>query len=154
MNRLLPVVGQALSKAGVRLPTQMQMVWQWLKDQPNKRMIDVRGALPIPASGVSSLLTNMRVRGMVKREMVLSLRTKKRISSYSAVGDVYELLPEPNKPPGAQTVKWRHKVDEAPVIVSQELATITPDVPVTSKIDSLTIGEARELYAELKKFFG
>ena len=149
----LPVVAQAMAKAGVKLPTQMQMIWTWLKDNPRKRLVDIRSSLPITPSGVSALLTGLRVRGMIKREREHSHLTKKLVSLYSAVGDVYELLPEPRKDRRAGDTKWTRNAAPNLAEVQHELTVIEPK-PAAPLIDSLTIGEARALYAELKKLFG
>lgn len=96
---------------------------------------------------------------MTARRMVSytehKLRTGNKMMSvrfYLAEGESYELLPLPKKD-NKPTAKWTPTVPASP---KAPVAKVEPaPAPAnTVSIDHMTIGEARELYAQLKKLFG
>ena len=135
---------EALVKAGVKLPPVKERLWRHIKDNPGISRRDLRATFSaVPEGTFSGQLWALMNAGQVyEREEFVA--DKRRTRLYTDM-EVYA--------PPPRTKKERYETPPA-----QAPGQITPDVkcpPSTDAlIDSLTIAQARELYARLKRMFG
>jgi hypothetical protein len=114
----------ALLKA-VSFKPQIERVWLYLKDHPDSPAKRVRAELKLDSA--STLLSQLEDRGMVASSLFSDNFGTRKV--YRAIGQTYEMLPRKVKKPEQET-------------------------PVKqSKLDSMTVKEARETWAQLDKFF-
>lgn len=151
-------IATKLAEAGVKLPPQNKRVWQCVKDHPGVTALRVSQIIHSPQSGVSSLLTDLLQRGMVTRG-TQEVRTKgphgstvkRKVWVYHAVGETFALVPKKTRLPPP---KFKHvKAEPAP----SGTVTPPPAAPVpraVALVESLTIAQARELWAVLDRMFG
>lgn len=169
-------MAQALHAAGVKTPSQMQRIWTALRDThrtPGMTSADVMKATGIQMGNVSSILTDMKARGMVSvvREprIPTPLAGPKTVMYYKAVGLTYELKPrkydkhstktQERKEAAHKTLNqiMRERLDAMPIAKPVEHKEAAPRTVVTLRrpirIDDWTIAEAREVYNKLKGMF-
>lgn len=138
--------------AVLRLPTQTEAIWRWLKDHPHRTTHEVAAATHIPESRVRAVVWQMHTeRGMLDRRR--GSRHGKGVWEYTALGNTYELLPKKTAPtptPAAERV-----LDLAP----DESAALDKMLGIPAErpkfdIEVYTLGELRTIYAQLKALFG
>jgi hypothetical protein len=133
----------ALKAAGVATPTQSELIWRRVKEQPGMTAKGIGMSLTsIKKSSISTLLSAMEKRGMVYTK-----RDAGRARKYYTDMTAYELLPLPKPlpkvtPPAKIEVEY---CQSSPLVV-------TP--PKAFNLDDLTVREARALYEQLHKMFG
>ena len=142
----------ALKTAGVKLPSQMKRIWTYIKDHPNTTRDTLGKALNLPAGNISSLLTQMLNRKMITRTEDSRRIMRSGISKFETVwvyntdmGE-YEILPVCKK-----------KAEPARSAPGPVLHVTPPPVPAlltTRNIPDMKLSDARDLYLELKKYFG
>lgn len=137
---------QALTTAGVKLPTAKERVWRVIKESGGKGMLlrELSKRLTnIPATSISVALVEMKERGMVTSVPELEKKSGRTFGRYFTDLEDYEMLPK---------IISQVAPKEAPT-VAQVTVTSTP-ASRTTDLDHLTIAQARELYKVLHKMFG
>lgn len=143
--------------AVLRLPTQTEAIWRWLKDHPHRTTNEVAAATHIPESRVRAVVWQMHTeRGMLDRRR--GSRHGKGVWEYTALGNTYELLPKKANTPEGKAIS---------AAVAERNLTLPPDesaaldkmlgIPAERPkfdIEVYTLGELRTIYAELKALFG
>ena len=137
----------ALNTAGLRIPLNRRL-WMWVQDHPGASSKSCAAALKASAADTSATLADMYARSMVARQQ---RPTHNKAGCqfeyvYTTLGKTFELLPKPKK-----EVAPKAKVTP---IKALEPMVIVPAVQPVSKIDSMTVREARALYNELRALFG
>lgn len=137
----------AFKQAGAPVPVLTKRVWLWLKDHPERTYSDIAIELGETIGAVSSTLSNMNRRGMVRfieePQRPGGIRTVRR---YSVTQRIYELLPCQAKGKKAPPV--------APVTVA--LVHKPPPLPEwtpESVVDKLNVRQARAVFDTLKGIF-
>lgn len=90
-------ITQALQKAGVKLPSQNQRIWTYLKDFGPHTVRDIAGETKIAEATVQAAITVM-----VKRKMLEKIERHNHMgvrihNHYGALGKQFERLPAPVK---------------------------------------------------------
>ena len=152
-------MAQALVAAGVTPKPSVERVWHYIRDNPDATLAKIESVY-----GPSSKQT---IHSLYCRKMLARRMEKRRIGGgrvrsiylYKVVMQEYELLPLPVKPKAENPLKVRPEAGE-PVMLSLSTAKFAATPPPTdastkldSYIDSLTVGEARQLYGKLKAIF-
>lgn len=145
----------ALQEAGIKTPTVMYRIWNWLRDHPEKTAEDVTKALGSKYP-LNTQLTDMYKRGMLtvfkdKSHKKLITGAHPMVFRYSVANPrEYVLLPKPKK----KSVKVPKPVIQRP---QPTLPKPAPAPVSTSQakldIDNMTVGEAKRVYAQLQEFF-
>lgn len=138
----------ALKEAGVKTPTVMYRIWNWLKDHPEKTAEDITKALGMSYNIQTQLL------GMERRNMLKVYKDKSRktgikgieymVKRYSVVNpNEYVLLPMPSvKTPKAKNVTAPAK---------QETPYVNPHAkPAVEKAAKSALTEAEQFAAYLE----
>ena len=133
-------VAIALKAAGVKLPSQNQRIWQWLKDNGQHTLRDVASETKIGEATAQAAVTNLIHRGMLKSIKRTDVRGKRLNATYEALGREYELLPRPVK--GAVSVAPQEKVAVAAVAAP----TFNPE----EFLGDLTLSQLRQVYNYLR----
>lgn len=159
----------AMKEAGMKTPTVMYRIWNWLKDHPEKTAEDITKALG------SNYTLATQLRDMYKRGMVTVFKDKSHkitgagihpmVLRYSVTNPrEYELLPVPAvyKKAKPKVVKLPPYVNPYSLAAQKKEAEkrLFESVGVTSTrqsqpldIDNMTVGEAKRIYAQLQEFF-
>ena len=145
----------ALKTAGVKLPSQMKRVWTYIKDHPNSTRDTLIKALKLPSGGVSSLLSQMVNRKMVNRKKERRICTRAGVSKPLTVWVYHTDLVAYEVLPAFEKITGKKKVTLAP----ESVIHLTPKEPApalltTWNIPDMKLSDARDLYLELKKYFG
>ena len=133
-------ISTALKTAGVKLPPLRRRVWNWLHDHPNHNSRQVATAIHAKYSEVATQVSDMVNRGMLKSEQTYTNHRRNPMVYRTTIKD-YELLPK-SKASGA---KWEP---------SCAVQAVSQAVKPKTDVGSLKLSEARELYRELKEYFG
>lgn len=147
-------MAQALKTAGVKIPPQNQRIWQWLKDNGPHSVRDLSVELSIGEATVQAAVSIMLRRKMLERIARHDHKMIRLNNHYGALGRVFELLPEPILKRPRPPMMSMPKVEVAAEPVS--LATLIQDVVKFNPyefVETLSIKDARELYAYLGKMF-
>ena len=137
---------QELKRVKAALPL-IQRAWLYVKDHPGSTPATVAAALKDTPGSVSSVLGYAFKRRMMSRVALIGSKVKGHPFSYSVPSHLtkYELLPFPKTP----DENARPRVTAiVPAVVSPVRTT-----EVVTLIETLTIAEARTLYAQLHKMF-
>lgn len=147
------VAKTAVSNGAIlRIPTQTEAIWRWLKDHPHRTTHEVAAATHIPESRARAVVWQMHTeRGMLDRRR--GSRHGKGVWEYTALGNTYELLPKKAAPtPGAAAERdLTLPPDESAAL--DKMLGIPAERPKFD-IEVYTLGELRTIYAELKALFG
>ena len=141
-------VGLALTKALDAVPGKGwnldQKIHHYLKDHPNKTNEEIAKALGSNSHSTYVCLNRALKAGLLRRRK--GSRFTKGVWEYEVVFKEFQ------QPPYHNSKKKQPKLADSPEITHVAEAA----QPKTSKfdIDSLTLGEARNLYNELHKMFG
>lgn len=121
--------------------TQMQRVWEWLKDHPGKTAKDLTAEFKLKS--VTSLLAQMGHRKMLTMELRPYHKTGRNVGHYYVASNMqaYELLP---------LVKPKKQVVEQLQEDPQPAASQDTEID----IENMTLSEARKLYMRLHSYFG
>ncbi len=163
----------AAREAGLPVLTQQQRIWNWLNDHPKQTANAVIAAKCCEAKNVSTLLSQMMARKMLKVDFEFSRTAGREVSHYSVATKEYIILPAPKK-----DKKSKAAPDEGKTLVqgpNTKLAIVeipkgpAPVVPVAAappaefnakdfvdkmfKGDKLSLRDARAVYKELKEIF-
>ena len=113
--------------------SQMEVVWHFLKANPNTNYAVISTGTGIPQGSVSSVLTALWKRGMVSREFAPNDVSGRFL--YQAVGSAYAVHPVQH-----QTSRTR--------------STVARSTNRAFDLDNYTLGELRDIYTQLKVLFG
>jgi DNA-binding Lrp family transcriptional regulator len=142
-------MAKALVAAGVKLPSQNQRIWQWLKDNGPHTVKDVASELKIGEATVQAVITVMVQRKMlVKIERVNHLNVRLR-NNYEAQGKTFVLLPPPPKRGDAGRAAAAAKRMAIPPEVVDTPMSFSPE----TLLATCTLAELRGVYAFLKGMF-
>lgn len=141
-------ITQALQQAGVKLPSQNQRIWTWLKDNGPHRVVDVTSELKLPQPSVQAAITVM-----VRRKMLEKIERKNhkgvRITNhYGALGRTFVLLPEPGKrgAAGRAAANAKH-------VAPEEVAPVKAEFSAGHLLADCTLAEMRQVYNFLSRVF-
>ena len=160
----------------LRKKTQMQLVWEQVQTTPLLTTAQLAAKMGIQQCNISSAMTQMVRRKMVEPHRYTFINEnarKQTIYRYVAIGTKYEVKPlvivpvKPRKCPTKNIAVQQEIVFDAPAqpaLVPEEperlmdepwhpMATPTPPQPAFD-IESMTVRQARDLYAQLGEFFG
>ena len=142
---------QALAAAGVKIPSQKQRIWTWLKDNGPHSVKDLYVELKIGEPTVQAAVTDLIKRKMLRTIPRTDFKGVRMHNHYEALGRSFELLPLPLKkgvvPKRApqQLAKIREDWSPDPVKVS----LFDPAV----LLEALTLSQARQVYQYLGRLF-
>lgn len=152
MNSMTIAMQEAVAKAGtpLRMPSQLQIVWTWLKDHPDRTAKEIATAVHLPVARANFLLWDLfQQRGMASRKW--SSRHGKGKWEYAALGSTYELLPKKRATPEGKAISAAAAAERAE---SSAPAPKSARAVQVFDIESYTLGELRSIYAQLKQLFG
>ena len=156
MNSMTQAFTEAVAKTAVsngailRIPTQTEVIWRWLKDHPHRTTHEIAAATRIPEPRVRAVVWQMHTeRGMLDRRR--GSRHGKGVWEYTALGNTYELLPKKTAPAPAAERDLDPAPDESAAL--DKMLGIPAERPKFD-IEVYTLGELRTIYAELKALFG
>ena len=169
----MTIMAEKLKEAGVKVPSVQERVWRIVRDNPGgitaARVTDILGASVSGGSGVSSLLSQMEARKMVRSRKEMRRVTGPRgsvvergVNVYVTDMREYEILPLRRKETAATRA-----MDATKAVVAQVKAAPTPTTVIASQlrktptvneaeefVERLTIAEARAVFGVLNKMFG
>lgn len=150
----------ALAQAGIPTPSVYERIWRYFQDKPRTSSLSCSQVLRLSRANSSSYISEMETRRMLRSELV-ELRVKgahgvfhtRAVKHYSVNTAEFEMLPRPltsKKKPNKAALKPVKTIDQLKVEIPQVKVSATPVVD----INSMSLGQARALYDELKKVFG
>lgn len=143
------ILSEAIKKAGIAIPLNRR-VWTWVKDHPGKTSREIAQGINVQVSRVQSSLLDLCNRGMMTSREVYqdhySGMGRKTQNEYTAVGNVYELMPVRKMP--------KKQSSSVTVVKSDPVAPVQPLTSAKIDVQSLPLAEARRIYEELKEIFG
>lgn len=134
-------MARALKKAGGGIPVNRR-IWDWLKEKGPHTVSEVSSALNIPLTASSSIISQMKARGMVRVETKHSEHLGRNVGYYAASGRVFEILP-------LQKNKDRDKAEAIENLAANSIQKQTSD----QILESLPVSQAFELYKKLDSMF-
>ena len=148
-------IGNAMKNAGVKIPSQMERIWNWLTDHPNQTAQEVAKALKFP--GTSSLIAQMQRRNMLLISYDDCRLKGQKVKRFKPITKTYILLPQ-----SKETLGQRKKIVSAAVSTHIPTPLQTPQVTIATlktpafawNVEAMTIADARALYLQLHKMFG
>lgn len=159
----------ALQEAGVRTVPQNRRVWQWLKDNGKHTALSVSKALNEPNNNVSSVLGQMRDRGMVISTMEMDQSRGGMRAFFVANPKMKQFELRPLTEEAKKRTKRGYAQEPetksaesgpfiqvpAPVAPTFTLASNTlPERPPGSQIlEAMNVRQAYALYLELRAMF-
>lgn len=157
----MTAIEHALQTAGVKLPSQKERLWRVIKDNPGIIASRAAAICKIPASSAAALAGDMVKRGMLTETKQATrmagprgsfvMRNVNTYTVHPRMDGFYEDLPLPKKPKAAKPTP-APAPEPKPTPKEPTLAERT-EVPGVN-VDSLTVAQARALYAALHKMFG
>lgn len=137
---------EALKTAGVPLPSIAQILWKVIKESQGITRTELGKRL----SHINPNSFNSRLHDLQKREMIYTRKIKFRnayANAYYTDMDEFRMLPHVTTKPESEP-----KPEARP---KPQASTPAPTPPSRSfDLDTMTVGEARALYAQLKRMFG
>ena len=141
---------QALAAAGVKIPSQKQRIWTWLKDNGPHSVKDLYVELKIGEATVQAAVTGLIKRKMLRMIPRTDFKGMRMHNHYEALGRAYELLPLPLKRGAAGRAVANNKHPIPPEVVD------TPAPKVFSPetlLANCTLAEMRQVYNFLREMF-
>jgi len=145
----------------VRQRTKMEIIWQWLKDHPEKSSSEVAAGVKLPENNVSSLCVQMYTRGMLVRTISYNRHARRDVFHYSTDPHMveYEAIPRPPKPKLVPIQAGISRVEPvAPVDDGGDPDDEAPeeslDTRVSDLINEMTVREAKAMHHALNRIFG
>lgn len=139
---------EALKTAGVLLPPIAQILWKAIKESQGITREELGKRLShINPNSVNSRLHDLQKRGMVYAKKI-KFRNTYTNAYYTDMGE-FRMLPHVTTKPESGS---EPKPEARP---RPQTSTPAPTPPSRSfDLDTMTVGEARALYAQLKRMFG
>ena len=141
---------QALAAAGVKIPSQKQRIWTWLKDNGPHSVKDLYVELKIGEATVQAAVTDLIKRKMLRMIPRTDFKGVRMHNHYEALGRSFELLPLPlkrgaaAKRPPQQLAKTREDWSPDPE---------TPPFSPETLLANCTLAEMRQVYNFLREMF-
>ena len=139
---------EALKTAGVPLPSIAQILWKAIKESQGITRTELGKRL----SYINPNSFNSRLHDLQKRGMIYTRKIKSRnayANAYYTDMDEFRMLPHVTTKPESGS---EPKPEARP---KPQASTPAPTPPSRSfDLDTMTVGEARALYAQLKRMFG
>lgn len=138
---------EALKTAGVPLPSIAQILWKAIKESQGVTRTELGKRLShINPNSVNSRLHDLQKRGMVYTKKI-KFRNTYTNAYYTDMGE-FRMLPHVTTKPESGS---EPKPEARP---RPQTSTPAPTPPSRSfDLDTMTVGEARALYAQLKRMF-
>lgn len=138
---------EALKTAGVPLPSIAQILWKAIKESQGITRTELGKRLShINPNSVNSRLHDLQKRGMVYTKKI-KFRNTYTNAYYTDMGE-FRMLPHVTTKPESGS---EPKPEARP---KPQASTPAPTPPSRSfDLDTMTVGEARALYAQLKRMF-
>ena len=148
----------AMRDAGIKIPTNQRLVWDWLKERPGQPCKAIQAGIKINGNSISAQLSQMVSRGMLSAKLEKSMPLNRNVFHYSTVGKEFKVMPAIEKRKDMHTRAIEDKKLEVftPVAV---VATVETIAPLTIKqeaeviLSRTSILLARELYTQLYQIF-
>ena len=140
---------QALAAAGVKIPSQKQRIWTWLKDNGPHSVKDLYVELKIGEATVQAAVTGLIKRKMLRMIPRTDFKGMRMHNHYEALGRAYELLPLPLKRGAAGRAVANNKHPIPPEVVE----LVTPAFSPETLLANCTLAEMRQVYNFLKGMF-
>ena len=144
---------QALTAAGVKIPSQKQRIWTWLKDNGPHSVKDLYVELKIGEATVQAAVTDLIKRKMLRTIPRTDFKGVRMHNHYEALGRSFELLPLPLTGTAGRAAANAKR--PAPVVL-QALESSFPTTPAFSPetlLADCTLAEMRQVYGFLKGMF-
>ena len=151
---------EAMRVAGINIPTNQRLVWDWLKEHPGQPCKAIQAGLKINGNSVSAQLGLMVERGMLTAKVERAMPLNRDIFHYSVVGKEFRLMPISA---AQKNVKRQRKIAAhveipAPVAVAvaapvEVVAPLTVKQEAEAILSHTSILLARELYNQLYQIF-
>ena len=142
---------QALVAAGVKTPTQMQILWTIVRDYPGKPAKFIIDTAKLPEASAHAALNVMVHRKMLRFELVPMRVKAGNTFSERGVRHYYTAIREFELLPPVKKVNRSAPTKPAPAPIPAPL--IAAPTPVGIDLDNLTIAQARVVYRQLKEMF-
>jgi hypothetical protein len=165
----------AIKTAGLPVFSQQQRIWNWLRDHPKSTVNAVIAANVAEKGNVSSLVSQMYKRKMLKVDHEFSRLAGREVSHYSVATKDYTILPMPKKEKKQKPVDDGKTIVQGPntklAIVELNASALTykpvlsvpgaaplapapkPEFNATEFVNGLSLREAKAVYKELKELF-
>jgi len=139
---------EALKTAGVPLPSIAQILWKAIKESQGITRTELGKRLShINPNSVNSRLHDLQKRGMVYTKKI-KFRDTYTNAYYTDMGE-FRMLPHVTTKPESESEP------KPEARTKPQASTPAPTPPSRSfDLDTMTVGEARALYAQLKRMFG
>ena len=137
-------ITQALQKAGVKIPSQNQRIWTYLKDFGPHTVRDIAAETKIAEASVQSAITVMVKGKMLEKIERVNHKGVRIHNHYGAIGKQFERLPAPVR-----------RGDAAPT----ENAADAPGAPAAPEFNpahllaDCTLSQMRQVYSFLGRMF-
>ena len=141
-------ITQALKTAGVKLPSQKQRIWQYLKDFGAHGVKDIAAEVKIGEPTVQATLTVMVRRKMLRKIERKDHRGVRIPNHYEVLGKQFVLLPEPPKQ-GAKKVPVFLPDEATPAVAVPAVPTFSPE----KLLADCTLMQMHQVYDFLKRWF-
>ena len=148
---------EAMRDAGINMPTNQRLVWNWIKEHPGQPCRAVQAGVKINAQSVSAQLSQMVERGMLSAVLERSMPLNRNIFHYSVVGKEFKLMPSTSRERG---IKKLNRTSKNVIVPMQEVAAAPVIVaPLTHKEEAEAILSrssillAKELFNQLTEIF-
>ena len=132
----------ALVAAGVKVPSQKQRIWTWLKDNGAHSTKDLASELKIGEPTVQAAITDLVHRKMLRTIERTDHKGTRILNHYEALGRAFELIPLPKK--GAAAAKR-----VPPEVVDTPAPSFSPE----KCVEHLTLIQAKQVYQFLGRMF-
>lgn len=140
---------QALVAAGVKVPSQKQRIWQWLKDNGPHGVRDLSVELKIGEPTTQAAVTDLVQRKMLEKHERVDHKGVRLNNHYGARGRTFELLPLPPKRGAAGRAAADAKKAMPPEVVDTPVAVFSPE----KLLQDCTLAELREVQKFLSRIF-
>lgn len=140
---------EAFEKAGIKM-TKAERIWNYLKDKPGRTVKQIQADLHMKS--INAPIHYMQVGGLLRVEQERFNNRKRNL--FFARGTVFSNEGLYSKP---RAKSADADIPRAPTELPVVQPTLKPVVQPALKpfdLDNLTIGEARNLFNQLKKMFG
>jgi hypothetical protein len=148
-----------MREAGVKLPSRMQRIWTWVRDNPQHTVAQIDAALQLNnRNNTSSLVSQLISRGMLFTVKVQGKgrysRPQNVVSANPAMRGEYEILPMPKKTKSVMVpVEVQTAPDSTPAKVELVTDERTAELTAHAFVSTLPVRRAREIFDELSRLF-
>lgn len=145
---------QALAAAGVKIPSQKQRIWTWLKDNGPHSVKDLYVELKIGEATVQAAVTDLIKRKMLRMIPRTDFKGMRMHNHYEALGRAYELLPLPlTGAAGRAAANKKHPIPPEKQYTLVESVTAPVSFSPETLLANCTLAEMRQVYGFLRGMF-